>query len=466
MQKKKSGRKKAGKESEKPRRVGEVPVGKKRAEGSGSAAPRASRRQPNKAPTFRSTGQRFFHDLSALSRVSDVTTEAAAAASDKAVDRITDVIKAMKNVLQEAKKKSEYISSDEMSKYVREVGALTGVIGGSWLVGRGFVLVLVSQYDAFLGRLLKCAYISKPEILKSVSRTLEVSELLQFENLNDVRDAIIDKEVETVLRDSHADQFAWMEKRFGIELRKGLMSWPVFIELTERRNLFAHGDATVSKQYLTNCKAHGVAIANNIKPGSTLDASHEYFNSSLECVLEIGIKLYQVLWRKLLPAESKEADADLTLLSLDLIADGRYAVAAEILRTFLKEIPRCFLTDDSRRVAVINLAQSYKWMGKNSECLAVIDEQDWSACMRKFQLGVAVLRDDFDQAASIVRSLGSESDQVTRNNYHEWPLFKEFRKSKQFLQAFEEVFKQPFDVPSKAEVEQMAKMIPTEVTPS
>jgi hypothetical protein len=64
---------------------------------------------------------------------------------------------------------------------------------------------------------------------------------------------LVDKEVEVVLRASHTEQFEWFEKNLSVKLRSGLEIWPTFIELTERRNLFAHGDGVVTQQYLSVC---------------------------------------------------------------------------------------------------------------------------------------------------------------------------------------------------------------------
>lgn len=111
--------------------------------------------------------------------------------------------------------------------------------------------------------------------------------------------SIIEKEVETVLRNSHVEQFDWLESKFGIPLRKGLDSWPTFVETTERRNLLVHTGGIVSSQYIKNCKEHKVAFGNDLKPGSELHVDAEYVAKAYFCIFEIGVKLAHVLWRKL-----------------------------------------------------------------------------------------------------------------------------------------------------------------------
>jgi hypothetical protein len=129
---------------------------------------------------------------------------------------------------------------------------------GALIVPQNFVVALVSQFDSFVGDTLRALYRAKKDLLNSSERTLTFSALNDFANLDDVRAHILEKEIENVLRDSHAGQFEWMEKKFDVALREGLAVWPTFIELTERRNLFTHCNGIVSPQYLAVCDKHKV----------------------------------------------------------------------------------------------------------------------------------------------------------------------------------------------------------------
>jgi hypothetical protein len=55
---------------------------------------------------------------------------------------------------------------------------LTRVRTASVLVPRSFFVNLVSQYDAFLGRLIRALLLTKPEVLNASEKTLSFSELL------------------------------------------------------------------------------------------------------------------------------------------------------------------------------------------------------------------------------------------------------------------------------------------------
>ena len=121
-----------------------------------------------------------------------------------------------------------------------------------------FVVSFVSQYDAYLGGLIRTMFLSKPEFLNSSEKNMQFSELIKFESIEEAREFIVEKEVESVLRESHLKQFKWLENKLGITLRKGLPSFSDFIEITERRNLFVHCNGVISRQYLEVCKENNV----------------------------------------------------------------------------------------------------------------------------------------------------------------------------------------------------------------
>jgi hypothetical protein len=124
------------------------------------------------------------------------------------------------------------------------------------LVPRSFLVNLVSQYDSFLGRLIRSLLLLRPEVLNGSEKTLSFSELVEFGSVEAARDHLIEKEVESVLRKSHTEQFEWLENKFKITLREDLSIWPDFVEITERRNLYVHTGGRVSSQYVQTCLKH------------------------------------------------------------------------------------------------------------------------------------------------------------------------------------------------------------------
>lgn len=306
------------------------------------------------------------------------------------------------------------------------------------LLPRNFVVSFVSEYDSFLGQLITQILRFKPEIIDSKDKSISLSDLVSLGSIEAARDKIFAKEVESILRSSHAEQFSWMERVFDIPLTKGLESWPRFIELTERRNLFVHCDGIVSEQYLNVCGKHKVDVDPEVIAGKKLQAEKNYLKQSYEVLYEIGIKLSQVLWRKLSPSDLERAESSLSHFTYELLIEENYKLAKNLL-----DFACCTLkkwgSEGSRLVYVVNRALAYKFAGDNDTCQKILNSEDWSACGDNYKLCVAVLKDDFEKAKALMLRIGSGGS-VTEVDYAEWPCFKEFRSSDEFISTFTEVF--------------------------
>jgi hypothetical protein len=312
------------------------------------------------------------------------------------------------------------------------------------LVPRGLLVALVSQFDAYVGALIRQLFTLRPELLDASGRTLTFSQLTEFGSIEAAREYVIEKEIESVLRESHIDQFVWLEGKFNLPLRKGLPAWSVFIEVTERRNLFVHTNGVVSRQYLEVCKRHDCNIPDSVCLGRSLPLPREYFVAAYDCLLEIGVKLGHVLWRKVQPDDLEKADGNLISVTYNLISEGRYKLAC-VLLDFATVVLKTHSNELNRLTMVVNRAQAYKWAGDEQKCDEILETEDWTATSRKFQLANAVLRDQFEDACEIVKQMGGDEEDVNKHAFREWPLFRELRRSPKFVALFEQLFGEPLN---------------------
>ena len=310
------------------------------------------------------------------------------------------------------------------------------------VVPRSFLVALVSEYDAFLGKLLASIFRLQPEMLKASERTLSFSQLSEFSSIEDARDYVLEKEVENFLRQSHSDQFKSLEERFKLPLRKDLQAWAPFIEVTERRNLFVHAGGAVSRQYIQNCREHGVVHETPVEAGLQLSVPWKYFVHAHAVLLEIGVKLAQVLWRKVQPTEIGEADKSLSNLTYGLLSEKSYSLAKTLLDFALLTLKK-HESEHSRLVFLVNRAQAYKWGGEPQVALKIMEDTDWSATSSTFRLAHAVLTDNFHLAASLMEQIGPNGN-PHKVEYRDWPLFRDFRKSPEFKDTYEKVFGEAF----------------------
>lgn len=319
---------------------------------------------------------------------------------------------------------------------------------GKVALSRSYLTSLISHYDAYFGRLIKALYVIRPELLNSSDKTIPFQQLTSFGSIEDAREYLIEKEIDTVLRGSHTDQMRWIEKKLKIRLIEDWAVWPKFVEVTERRNLFVHTGGIVSSQYLKVCDEHDVDFSADLfsgRPviGSELAVSRNYFDQAYEAVFEVGFKLAHIVWRKLQPKDKAAADKNLTDITYNLISEKYYGLAI-VLLDFASTQVKVFSSDEARRRLVINRVQAYKWKGYHDKAMEILNTEDWTATSDQFQLAVAALRDDFSLASKIMVRIGPENDKVSKEAYHDWPLFQKFRETDTFTESYKKVFNEEF----------------------
>ncbi|WP_373060389.1 hypothetical protein [Zunongwangia sp. H14] len=310
------------------------------------------------------------------------------------------------------------------------------------IIPESLFVSLISQYDAFLSRLLRIIYELKPEILNSSERNLTFSQLVDFESLNNARDYIVEKEIDTVLRKSHSEQFDYLESRVGLKLRANLPIWKTFIEITERRNLLVHCDGVVSNQYLKNCKEHKCKT-DNIKVGDRLNVKPEYFTEAYKALYEISVKLSHTIWRKLIISDLKEADRKLNDICFDLL-DSKSFELADILLSFGYKQNKHF-NESLKNVFVINAALSKYLQGEQKECEKILKIKDWSASSDDFKIANAILLEEYETAYSLMIKIGANGE-IDKTDYREWPIFTKIRKEKEFQETYKNIFEEDYAV--------------------
>lgn len=404
--------------------------------------------QACRSASFASEIQRFIQQVESLAHATDMTMKTMAEAMNKAAKAFGEFMKA-KGVRTVEKDCSESyrIKPEDLTTFKRHNKDLLSCALALRNAPRTFLCSLVHHFDAYLGRLLRVAFFVKPELLNASQRQLSFAELLELSSIDAAREYVIEKEVETVIRDSHAAHFDWMESRFGLQLRKDLPAWQHFIEITERRNLFVHCDGVVSSQYLAVCRKHQVALPDKLKPGDELDVEPDYFSQAVECVLEVGIKLGHVLWRKLQPDKLLDADKALHLATYDVLAEERYSLA-KILLHFAVETLKRQASEEFRCLNLINLAIAHSFSDERQQALDILKGYDWSASEDKFKLAVAVLQHKHADAVRLMKTIGTHGS-VTRVDYSSWPLFKDFRHRPEFLATYRELFGENFVLPKQ-----------------
>jgi hypothetical protein len=319
------------------------------------------------------------------------------------------------------------------------------------IICNNFLVSLVSQFDAFMGSLIKTVFYTRPELLNSSEKQLTFLQLSIFTELSEIKEYIIEKEVETVLRNSRPEQIKWLSNKCSVELNKELKIWPQFVELTERRNLFVHCDGKITSQYIQICKTYNYEFKEHPIIGKKININKEYFKNSYRCLYEFATKLVHVVWRKLIPEDSEKVERNLNDNAYDLILQKEYDLAIEIL-IFATETIKHHTNEKIKLYMLINKAQAYKWKGNKVKCEEILNSVDWNAKCEILKLANYTLKDDFENAIKLMEKIGSISEDIDKTGYKEWPLFTNLRKEQKFIDTYEKIFNEKYEIIGEKEL--------------
>jgi hypothetical protein len=314
-------------------------------------------------------------------------------------------------------------------------------------------LGLFASLDAYMGDLLTGLFYCRPELFNRIGKDIPFREIVSAQSIKEVKSRVLTEFIDKFRRDSYIDQFETMQKMFSIELKK-FDRWAVFVEASQRRNVVAHCDGIVSQQYLENCRRAGCDIPTIVSAGSLLEVTDDYLGVCCRVVMEVGVKLGHTLWRKLLPEELSTAERHLDWLAYQALQLEEWSWAAVLGEFAIGQ--RNFSSDLSERVAIINYAIAIRYRDNPEAATKVMSTKDWSASAAEFRLAEAILKDDEKLAAKIMREIGKNRRLLEgETSYVAWPIFREFRGTKVFLETYQEIYGHDFITELQREVAQI-----------
>lgn len=220
------------------------------------------------------------------------------------------------------------------------------------------------------------------------------------------------------------------------------------MEIFERRNLVAHQQTRVTNIYLKNCSEAGLDTS-ALMAGQRLRLTPRYLKSSVNILLEFGILLLFVIWRKRFKRESDEAFSAINEIAFDLIKNSYVRTASRVLEFALfKQTRRA--RDVIIKMMLVNLANCYKKLGDTQKVEEVLSGADWSSASDQFKISIAAIHDDVEAVVSMMPRV-KEDDEVGKDGFRIWPVFDGVRSLPAFKAAFQETFGEPIGRAEKAQ---------------
>lgn len=345
-------------------------------------------------------------------------------------------------------------AASDLLKHAKEYERLSDSRAVSVLMKSLFIGIF-SEYDVFIGDLLKAIYEKKPDLFKNIKREITLSELLEFSSVEAVKQDILDKEIDSFRRNSYAEQFSELESKFDIKTLRGFSDWSNFVELGQRRNLLTHNGGICSDQYINMCEKSGYIWKDKPNCGDDLMPTPKYFYDAIIIASKVAFMITHTLWRKLLPTEVEEADNEMNSTIFEIMSKERWKQGTEFSEFALTDPMVRKTSDINKRIRIINHSIGLNQLKREGEAISSLNSLDWSASIRDFQLAILVLKNDYKLAAELMKKIGKNGELITQLSYHNWPLFQDFRDRAEFHTAYQEIYDIPFIEEAAKEVQEI-----------
>lgn len=151
---------------------------------------------------------------------------------------------------------------------------------------RGLLMAVVAAFDTFLSLSAKREIEQRPQVLRDVNRQFSSRDVLDAQNLDDLRSAIVNDKLSRLAREGFPGY-----QRFFVSLLGDQGSLHAVHEIVERRNVFVHHGGSVSNQYL-QCLA---ANQGRRVEGDELDVTPAYMRRAIAEFRDLAWSLSQRL---------------------------------------------------------------------------------------------------------------------------------------------------------------------------
>jgi hypothetical protein len=105
------------------------------------------------------------------------------------------------------------IPHDHFPQYQKLIFKMGRYALADQLIPRSILISMISQFDAFVGNLVRVISKLRPESLNIDEKNITFSQLQKFGSIEIARNYLIEKEIDELLRGSHDNMFDWLEKK-------------------------------------------------------------------------------------------------------------------------------------------------------------------------------------------------------------------------------------------------------------
>lgn len=301
---------------------------------------------------------------------------------------------------------------------------------------------LLSTFDAFFAQLLFDVINRKSHILNSRDRKIDYAEVLKYTSFDELKNDLISKEVDKIMRDSHKRQIAFLSDAVDINFEAKLPHYDDFLELCERRNVIVHNRSKVNSIYIKNTKElktpHKL-----VKENEAIEITGKYFSFAADLICQIAMQTTLATLKQTYRTKDEADDIETILLesTFEFLKEGKKKLPKHILEYFISE-KAWFRIPGTEISCIINYCIALKRIEKRSNVEAIVERQKFEIMEDKYKIARHCLLDEFEKAIEIIKANASV---FQKDAYKTWPIFEDLRKQDLFREWFSSQFGESID---------------------
>lgn len=298
--------------------------------------------------------------------------------------------------------------------YIKSVSRAMHAPPGAGVLRSSLLVSLVGELEVLVTQCARAGFERQPSALDDSGKSFTWSDIRKYDSIEDVRDTVVDRAIEDVLRGSLTEWLDYFVRRFSIAPIPVAKQYPAQ-ENIQRRHCIVHNGGLVSSQYLDRLSAFNPDVQLN----EPLTVDGDYLRRAADTLYLVGFSLLWSLAFKLV----KEADARKAIASqfanrtYYLLQEGRYSIVKLIGRN----APLDHLEEDAALVMRVNLWLAHKLSGSFGEVRAEVEAMNVASKSRLFNLAKHALLDENEDAYRVAQSMIRDGE-LRPEFFYTWPL--------------------------------------------
>lgn len=292
---------------------------------------------------------------------------------------------------------------------------------------RGSLLLLVTYFENLIAGVLKENFVKYPQRIALNEKSVSYKVLTEVNDIEEIKNILIDQEVTNKMYESLTDWKNYFKKNIKLDLNVWEDEFDALQEIIARRNLYVHNNGIINNIYIN--LVDGVS---KDSIGEDLNLDREYVEKAINIIEYSGMSLLIEAWLKECVEDPDEVKNVTDLIYEEYLDTQRWEMARHFYEICLQSSK---LLDADRILCKINRWQCYKRLGEYDIIKNEVEKLDVSAYLPRYTLGILALKEEYKEFFELY---DNQTD-LREEQLKEWPLFKELRKSEEYIKRFPEI---------------------------